>query len=1081
MAINGITENVGSEDRMLKIGDLKELHKEYFKYRASWYNIGLELGIDESDLEAIKKDNFHVSEDCFCAMLKVWLRKDAHTRRVKKDLDKAMNQINRDKAASLYRLAKIGLLILFALWSAYVGESAINKAAGILCGIYEESDVVQFDLLRSQAASHNMPFLDVIMKNRHGDEIAVNELLLNYTGQPGHLLITGQPGSGKTTFMRHLAKEWAEGRVLSSCQILFLIYLGRLNQNVGLNSLTSLLRASPYEDLDYVSISEEIRMNHGAGACFLLDAYDEWKSDTKNYVHDMIFQNVLHSSLIISTSRSFNEFNSEVDFQIVGFPFIQLNSYLHEISNDTKLIRSVEELWKGNRKIKEMCTLPLHMAMVLFVTKHGVTITPHVTTTRIYLAFMNATIIHYPEMYNEDCTTDFFWRCINSPHDHRELCTAFQYLHKIAFRMRLKNEVAFEKNSSIQRSINKLGFVGTVLVNGSETVGKIVSKKVKFLFSHLTFLDFFAALHLTSLTRDEQLIYIMLYQDDYKFHMLWKFYFGLIGDVYRHNVSFVSPFVKQYSAYTVYSKGELLDVCSTFIHSQKYLMTREIGWSDKVYRELLESAELVVNSTLCIQCTYAYDEYGRHSTPHCPPNIQLSNWNLFVLLDLVTGWVLLKNTPDQTLNEEYIWKLFFCMHHGFNNSSCTEVNFSPVHSIRLRRVENGDDIHRLNNMIEVSPNLEFIQVDFDLVTYTKKRIPFDILNWTHSKHAVVGMKPIILGLLLIFENTRVSELTLNYHRVSRIFSDHYKIRSPLYQVLKEPSALHSLSIRDLCYTEPTLDMLLSGLKGLHYLSIHSCHLHGTDIEAIIQSFDSNDYLFVFELKQEWSSDLNVIFKHLPYGLKELHTSKSLLDTDVAMLSRKLGVLYDLTTLTLKNNNITGVGIESLAKGLKSLQFFYSLDLSGNPIRECENGIAELAQLSTLESLSITLSSNNDIQLLVDALLANKNLHTLVLSLEDGSDITPLARLKNLKHLTLSIYYDLYVDKNLVLNIVENLTQLKTLELISNCDGWSEEDIFEVTLKAFQHSLEGGHICDRRRSRHYFEPAPTDSYSVDVNL
>ena len=79
----------------------------------------------------------------------------------------------------------------------------------------------------------------------------------------------------------------------------------------------------------------------------------------------------------------------------------------------------------------------------------------------------------------------------------------------------------------------------------------------------------------------------------------------------------------------------------------------------------------------------------------------------------------------------------------------------------------------------------------------------------------------------------------------------------------------------------------------------------------------------------------------------------------------------------------------------------------------------------------------------------------MLSLDDESDINPLARLKHLKHLYLYIKYD--VDKDSMLNIIENLTLLKTLELISNCSGWSEEDIFEVTFKAFQISLEGGHI------------------------
>ena len=92
----------------------------------------------------------------------------------------------------------------------------------------------------------------------------------------------------------------------------------------------------------------------------------------------------------------------------------------------------------------------------------------------------------------------------------------------------------------------------------------------------------------------------------------------------------------------------------------------------------------------------------------------------------------------QALNEEYIWKLYSCIYHGFNNNNCTEVNFTPVHSIRLCQIEDGGDIHHLNNLMKVSPNLDFIQVDFNLVNYTRKRLYFDILSLNHSlKHVAM--------------------------------------------------------------------------------------------------------------------------------------------------------------------------------------------------------------------------------------------------------------------------------------------------------------------------------------------------------
>ena len=111
-----------------------------------------------------------------------------------------------------------------------------------------------------------MPFLEVVMKDEYGNELSLNDLVGILSGKPGHFVITGNPGSGKTTLMGYLAKEWAEERVLKSCEILFHIYLGSVSQTDNINSLTSLFRASRVEDFDYESIGKE-------------NKYQEWGRD----------------------------------------------------------------------------------------------------------------------------------------------------------------------------------------------------------------------------------------------------------------------------------------------------------------------------------------------------------------------------------------------------------------------------------------------------------------------------------------------------------------------------------------------------------------------------------------------------------------------------------------------------------------------------------------------------------------------------------------------------------------------------------------------------------------------------------
>ena len=146
-----------------------------------------------------------------------------------------------------------------------------------------------------------MPYIDVIMKSDINGTVDFWELLHNLnlkhmqlqatsqdTGDLERILITGHPGAGKTTLMRYLAKEWANGRRLQSCKVLFLFQFDRLSKDKEPQSLIDLLQLSPYNDLDLKGLSEEIKLKQGAGACFLLDLYDEWIWK-KDFIHQLFF------------------------------------------------------------------------------------------------------------------------------------------------------------------------------------------------------------------------------------------------------------------------------------------------------------------------------------------------------------------------------------------------------------------------------------------------------------------------------------------------------------------------------------------------------------------------------------------------------------------------------------------------------------------------------------------------------------------------------------------------------------------------------------------------------------------------
>ena len=57
------------------------------------------------------------------------------------------------------------------------------------------------------------------------------------------------------------------------------------------------------------------------GACFLLDAYDEYNVKF-NYIYDLIFENALPLSLCVSTTRAFNEKVLKEVLSFLGFPLL---------------------------------------------------------------------------------------------------------------------------------------------------------------------------------------------------------------------------------------------------------------------------------------------------------------------------------------------------------------------------------------------------------------------------------------------------------------------------------------------------------------------------------------------------------------------------------------------------------------------------------------------------------------------------------------------------------------------------------------------------------------------------------------
>ena len=555
-------------------------------------------------MEAIEINQRGKCEDCFLQVLANWLRKRG--RKTEEGLRQAIDLCNVEEDASLFPNWRYiyTIVILLSILSAipavhvhrWLTASSLTTAAHSLKGLYRYHPVVEFELLDFTA---NMPYINVTME-QGGMTVDFWELLnrldskhqmqLHATNQPGKLeriLITGHPGAGKTTLMRYLAKEWANGRRLQSCKVLFLIQLGDLSKDKEPQSLSDLLQLSPYNDFDLVGLSKEIQQRQGAGVCFLLDSYDKWIW-RKDFVYRLFFNFNLHSSLCILTSRPHSnlKYRQQLSITMTGFKNTDLKKHLETLSTDDNVTSSIQELWSSNNHIKSLCRLPLNMVMLLSIIKNGEG-SDFNTRTEIYSAFMNVTVKHFSDRL-QGWNTLSLWGCVLNVSDSysKKLCTAFKELCRVAFEMFFNGIDTFPNHEGISSDINKLGFVKITRVdsNGDE---------LRYIFYHPTFQEFFAAIHLLDLNQKELLYFYITERQQsitwYQRNNPWLFFFGLLGAHCREdNVATILRHISVYERMVYHRRT----------HTFKYL--QEIGWTSEKLNRLLDSAGI---STLYISGT----------------------------------------------------------------------------------------------------------------------------------------------------------------------------------------------------------------------------------------------------------------------------------------------------------------------------------------------------------------------------------------------------------------------------------------------------------------------------------------------
>ena len=379
---------------------------------------------------------------------------------------------------------------------------------------------------------------DDVFKDKESIEY---ESVFDRLGSGACLLIEGRPGSGKTTLVHKVSKDWGKGELkFDQVRLLFLVHLrGFLSDpNIELHNILECFFRKSDPALD--DIVKYAQKHNGLGLCFILDGLDEYlpkKKDT--YIHKLISKSELLRAFIIVASRpvAVADFRSSATRQIevLGFLKKQISEYVKEynFSDESKCSELLKYL-EHHPNVHHMCYLPIHAAMVCFLCQVGRSLPE--TETGIYKEFTIYFFLRALRQLNDD---DIYIDSVESlPFSERE---SYMKVCKLAFEMTvLSKQVMKQKDVKnffdVHSNRDYLSLI---------TVDKVALKygfQKLYTFFHLTFQEFLAACHISNLEEREQIKLIREYGNAKQMQVVWKFYCGLVK--FNDNSKFQNLFDK---------------------------------------------------------------------------------------------------------------------------------------------------------------------------------------------------------------------------------------------------------------------------------------------------------------------------------------------------------------------------------------------------------------------------------------------------------------------------------------------------------------------------------------------------------
>ena len=188
------------------------------------------------------------------------------------------------------------------------------------------------------------------------------------------VMLEGTAGSGKTTLMKHVCHQWAEGKLLHDVDLLIHLTLA----DPTLWSASSLEDVIPHPTSVEIrrAVAENIIERGGKGCCFILDGWEDLPEEmhTSSVIHDLLKGSqpgvaLPHCSFIVTTrpiaSPSLQPLVTTT-VEITGFSAESVDTYASQcLIQQGKDPAVFVTTLNDNHHARGLCSLPINAAILL--------------------------------------------------------------------------------------------------------------------------------------------------------------------------------------------------------------------------------------------------------------------------------------------------------------------------------------------------------------------------------------------------------------------------------------------------------------------------------------------------------------------------------------------------------------------------------------------------------------------------------------------------------------------------------------------------------------------------------------------